>query len=55
MVRIIETKKYYQYGLTTIPKLFMAKESKNEEYLLPRLYVKYDTTIDEFAKIIGEK
>ena len=52
---IEETKKYYKYGLTTIPKLFMAKGSKNEDYLLPRLYIKYDTTIDEFAKIIGEK
>jgi len=52
---IEETKKYYQYGLTTIPKLFTEKGSKNEDFLLPRLYIKYDTTIDEFANIIGEK
>jgi len=52
---IEETKKYYQFGLTTIPKLFTKKGSKNEDYLLPRLYIKYDTTIDEFTKIIGEK
>lgn len=51
---IEETKTYYRYGLTTIPKLFTVKGSKNEDYLLPRLYIKYDTTIDEFAKIIGE-
>ncbi len=50
-----ETRKHYQYGVTTIPKLFTAKGSENEDYLLPRLYVKYDTTIDQFAKIIGEK
>lgn len=52
---IEETKKYYQFGLTTIPELYTAKGGKNENYLLPRLYIKYDTTLDEFARIIGEK
>ncbi|MBD3107713.1 polysaccharide deacetylase family protein [Bacillus sp. AGMB 02131] len=52
---IEEMKKYYQFGLTTIPELYTAKGGKNENYLLPRLYIKYDTTLDEFARIIGEK
>lgn len=51
---IEETKKYYRFGLTTIPELYTSKGSQNENYLLPRLYIKYDTTLEEFAKIIGE-
>lgn len=48
-----ETKKYYQFGLTTTPELFAKKGMKNELYLLPRIYIKYSTTIDNFAKIVG--
>ncbi len=49
---IAETKKYYSFGITTIPELFSKKGIKNENYLLPRIYIKYSTTLDEFAKIV---
>ncbi|WP_052342680.1 polysaccharide deacetylase family protein [Bacillus sp. EB01] len=48
-----ETKKYYKYGLTTTPGPFVEKGGKDELYLLPRTYVKYSTTLEEFAKIVG--
>jgi peptidoglycan/xylan/chitin deacetylase (PgdA/CDA1 family) len=47
-----ETKKYYSYGLTTTPELYTKKGIKNELFYLPRIYVKYSTTLEEFAKII---
>ncbi|MEH7418864.1 polysaccharide deacetylase family protein [Neobacillus drentensis] len=47
-----ETKKYYLYGLTTTPGSYTPSGIKNEQYLLPRTYVKYSTTIEEFAKIV---
>ncbi|SDM59672.1 Peptidoglycan/xylan/chitin deacetylase, PgdA/CDA1 family [Psychrobacillus sp. OK028] len=47
-----ETKKYYLFGLATTPELFSEKGIKDEFYLLPRIYVKYSTTLDEFAKIV---
>ena len=49
---INETKKYYQFGLTTIPEYYSEKGEKNELYLLPRKYIKYSTTLEEFAKIV---
>ena len=49
---VTETKKYYTYGLTTTPGPYSPAGIKNELYLLPRTYVKYSTTIDEFAKIV---
>ncbi|MGG3468926.1 polysaccharide deacetylase family protein [Neobacillus pocheonensis] len=49
---IRETKKYYTYGLTTIPGLYSNTGIKNELYLLPRTYIKYSTTLDEFVKLI---
>ncbi|MGQ4665529.1 polysaccharide deacetylase family protein [Metabacillus halosaccharovorans] len=49
---IAETKKYYSFGLTTTPELFSEKGYKDELYLLPRLYVKYSTTLDKFAKVV---
>jgi len=52
---IAETKKYYKYGLTTIPEPFSEKGTKDELYLLPRMYIKYSTTIDQFAKIVNEE
>jgi len=48
-----ETKKYYTFGLTTTPELFTEKGIPNERYLLPRIYIKYSTTLDEFAKIVN--
>ncbi|MBO1005100.1 polysaccharide deacetylase family protein [Pseudogracilibacillus auburnensis] len=52
---IAETKKYYEFGLTTIPELFSEKNVKNELYLLPRMYVKYSTALDEFTRIVEGK
>ena len=50
-----ETKKYYQYGITTTPQLYTETGTKDEMYLLPRVYITYSTTIDEFAKIVEGK
>ncbi|WP_053599540.1 polysaccharide deacetylase family protein [Bacillus sp. FJAT-18017] len=47
-----ETKKYYKYGLTTTPGPFLHKGVKDELFLLPRTYVKYSTTLEEFAKLV---
>lgn len=47
-----ETKKYYRFGLTTTPELFSEKGMKDELYFLPRVYITYSTTLDEFAKIV---
>ncbi|MGE8202967.1 polysaccharide deacetylase family protein [Heyndrickxia sp. NPDC080065] len=48
-----ETKKYYQFGVTIKPGVFIQKGLPNENYLLPRIEVKYLTTLDEFAKAIN--
>ncbi|WHY84208.1 polysaccharide deacetylase family protein [Neobacillus novalis] len=47
---VAETKKYYLFGLTTTPGPYSQTGIKNELYLLPRTYIKYSTTIEEFAK-----
>ncbi|MEH7384820.1 polysaccharide deacetylase family protein [Bacillus sp. JJ1521] len=52
---IKETKKYYLFGLTTTPEAFSETGIKDELYLLPRIYIKYSTTLDEFAKIVEGK
>ncbi|GKU81985.1 polysaccharide deacetylase family protein [Niallia sp. NCCP-28] len=49
---INEAKKYYLFGLTTTPEPFYEKGIKDELYLLPRIYVKYSTTLNEFAQIV---
>lgn len=51
---VAETKKYYLFGLTTTPGPFSPTGIKNEQYYLPRIYVKYSTTIEEFAKLVQE-
>jgi peptidoglycan/xylan/chitin deacetylase (PgdA/CDA1 family) len=51
---VAETRKYYRYGLTTTPGPFIQKGLKDELYYLPRIYIKYSTTLDEFAKIVDE-
>jgi peptidoglycan/xylan/chitin deacetylase (PgdA/CDA1 family) len=48
----METKKYYLFGLTTTPEIYTKKGIKNELFYLPRIYVKYSTTIEEFANMI---
>jgi peptidoglycan/xylan/chitin deacetylase (PgdA/CDA1 family) len=45
-----ETKKYYKYGLTTTPGPYMKKGLKNELYYLPRIYITYSTTMEDFIK-----
>ena len=50
---VAETKKYYLFGLTTTPDLFSEKGTKDELYLLPRIYIKYSTTLDDFARSVG--
>ncbi|MFD2445103.1 polysaccharide deacetylase family protein [Bacillus sp. CGMCC 1.16607] len=47
-----ETKKYYRFGLTTTPGPFSESGIQNELYLLPRIYVKYSTTLEEFTKMV---
>ncbi|MES9683958.1 polysaccharide deacetylase [Bacillus sp. AFS001701] len=49
---IEETKKYYKFAVATDPKYYLEKGTKNEDYLLPRIYIKYDYTMNEFAKIV---
>ncbi|UQX57125.1 polysaccharide deacetylase family protein (plasmid) [Cytobacillus pseudoceanisediminis] len=49
---VAETKKHYLFGLTTTPELFSEKGIKDEYYLLPRIYIKYSTTLDDFTKIV---
>ncbi len=50
---VAETKKYYMFGLTTTPELFSEKGLNDENFLLPRIYIKYSTTLDDFAKIVN--
>jgi peptidoglycan/xylan/chitin deacetylase (PgdA/CDA1 family) len=47
-----EAKKYYRFGLTTTPGPYKEIGFENELYLLPRIYVKYSTTIEDFAKLV---
>lgn len=47
-----ETKKYYLFGLTTTPEIYTKKGIKDELFYLPRIYVKYSTTLDAFANMI---
>ncbi|PLT35137.1 polysaccharide deacetylase family protein [Bacillus sp. V5-8f] len=49
---VAETKKYYRFGITTTPGPYIEKGMKNEQYLLPRTYVKYSTTLEDFAKLV---
>lgn len=54
--KVVEkTKKYYKFGLTTTPALYKETGLKDELYLLPRIYVKYSTTLEEFADLINGK
>jgi peptidoglycan/xylan/chitin deacetylase (PgdA/CDA1 family) len=50
---VIETKKYYQFGLTDSanPK---SAGIDNENYLLPRTYIYYTTTLKEFANLVDK-
>ena len=47
-----QTKRFYKFGLTTTPQYYTNLAVKDEEYLLPRIYIKYSTTMNEFIKIV---
>ncbi|MGG1399232.1 polysaccharide deacetylase family protein [Bacillus salipaludis] len=47
------TKQYYHFGLTTTPGPYIKQGIENEHYLLPRTYIKYSTSLDDFAKIVN--
>lgn len=49
---VSKTKTYYNYGLTTTPGPYTKQGIKNELFYLPRIYIKYSTTIEDFAKVI---
>ncbi len=49
---VAETKKYYQFGLTTTPGPFSLTGYKNELYYLPRIYIKYSTTLADFEQAV---
>jgi peptidoglycan/xylan/chitin deacetylase (PgdA/CDA1 family) len=49
---VTETMKYYRFGITTTPELFSEKGIKNEHYYIPRIYVKYSTTLEDFVKVL---
>lgn len=51
---IIETKKYYIFGLTTANNSNLKNESENANYVLPRTYVYYSTSLKDFAKILEQ-
>ncbi|WP_144547047.1 polysaccharide deacetylase family protein [Bacillus sp. X1(2014)] len=52
---VAETKKYYQFGLTTTPGPFSLTGFKNELYYLPRIYIKYSTTLNDFEQAVQIK
>lgn len=52
---VSETKKYYKFGITTTPERYAEKGIKDELYLLPRIYIKYSTSLADFAKIVEGK
>jgi peptidoglycan/xylan/chitin deacetylase (PgdA/CDA1 family) len=47
-----EAKKYYQYGLTDNPLNHTENGKTNKNYLIPRQYIFYSTTLEEFARIV---
>lgn len=49
---VAETKKYYQYAVTTKTGIFIEKGQANEMYLMHRIFIKSTTTISQFAALI---
>lgn len=47
-----ETKKYYKFAVTIRPGLFIEKGVPDEYYKLPRQFVRYGTTIEEFGRML---
>jgi peptidoglycan/xylan/chitin deacetylase (PgdA/CDA1 family) len=44
---------YYKFGVTTMPGFYMKRGKLDETLLLPRIYIKYSTTLNEFAQLIN--
>lgn len=44
---------YYQFGVTTLPGFYRKLWIPDENYLLPRIYITYSTTLDQFAHLIS--
>lgn len=49
---IAEAKKYYKFAVTVKQGLFTETGRPNELYRLPRVFVTYDMTLEQFAKAI---
>ncbi|MHC0036184.1 polysaccharide deacetylase family protein [Pseudoneobacillus sp. C159] len=49
-----ETKKYYLFGITTTPGPYQEMGYQNELYVLPRIYVKYSTSLEDFIRTIEQ-
>jgi peptidoglycan/xylan/chitin deacetylase (PgdA/CDA1 family) len=49
-----EGKKYYKYGLTDNPLLKTADMDQNKNWLFPRQYIYYSTTLEEFARLVNK-
>jgi peptidoglycan/xylan/chitin deacetylase (PgdA/CDA1 family) len=47
-----ETKKYYTYATTTKPGQFIETGHENEMMLMQRVRISYDTTLQQFAKLV---
>lgn len=52
---VAEAKKYYQFAVTTTPGAYVPMGIKNERYVLPRIYVTYSTSLEEFARALQPK
>ncbi|MFX3624448.1 MAG: polysaccharide deacetylase family protein [Ectobacillus sp.] len=47
-----EVKKYYRFAVTVRPGVFIEKGLPDEYYKLPRQFVTYKTTLQQFAKLL---
>jgi peptidoglycan/xylan/chitin deacetylase (PgdA/CDA1 family) len=52
---IDETKKDYRFGLTTLPQAFVPSGKQDDLYVLPRKYINYSTTMEEFKEMVDVK
>jgi len=50
---VTEVKKLYKFGLTDSPIIHPGMGDENKNYLLPRQYIYYSTTLEEIARIVN--
>jgi peptidoglycan/xylan/chitin deacetylase (PgdA/CDA1 family) len=50
-----ETKKYYQYAVTTKPGQFIEKGVPDEMLLIHRVRISYSTTLNQFAAMVHSR